>query len=115
MLLVRLASLLILQAIIHPAHLQCVQEAGMLPATWRACLIALLRCGGCRWTRQWTAEENRHGDLMNKYCYLSGRVNMKVPSLPSSALPSLQPLLAGSRSLHVGQAACVAPVLPAWA
>ena len=32
----------------------------------------------CRWTRQWTAEENRHGDLMNKYCYLSGRVNMKV-------------------------------------
>ena len=32
----------------------------------------------CRWTRQWTAEENRHGDLMNKYCYLSGKVNMKV-------------------------------------
>lgn len=33
---------------------------------------------GCRWNRQWTAEENRHGDLMNKYCYLSGRVNMKA-------------------------------------
>ena len=32
----------------------------------------------CRWNRQWTAEENRHGDLMNKYCYLTGRVNMKV-------------------------------------
>jgi hypothetical protein len=32
----------------------------------------------CRWTRAWTAEENRHGDLMNKYCYLSGKVNMKV-------------------------------------
>ncbi len=31
-----------------------------------------------RWNRQWTAEENRHGDLMNKYCYLTGRVNMKV-------------------------------------
>ena len=31
-----------------------------------------------RWNRQWTAEENRHGDLMNKYCYLSGRVNMKA-------------------------------------
>ncbi|CAK0780065.1 hypothetical protein CVIRNUC_004927 [Coccomyxa viridis] len=31
-----------------------------------------------RWTRQWTAEENRHGDLMNKYCYLSGRVNMRA-------------------------------------
>ena len=24
------------------------------------------------------AEENRHGDLMNKYSYLSGRVNMKA-------------------------------------
>ena len=32
----------------------------------------------CRWTREWTAEENRHGDLMNKYCMLSGRVNMKA-------------------------------------
>lgn len=25
------------------------------------------------WTRAWTAEENRHGDLLNKYLYLSGR------------------------------------------
>lgn len=31
-----------------------------------------------RWTRAWVAEENRHGDLMNKYCYLSGRVDMKA-------------------------------------
>ena len=30
-----------------------------------------------RWNRAWTAEENRHGDLMNKYCYLSGRVDMR--------------------------------------
>ena len=30
-----------------------------------------------KWVRQWTAEENRHGDLLNKYLYLSGRVNMK--------------------------------------
>ncbi|KAK1263330.1 hypothetical protein QJS04_geneDACA008406 [Acorus gramineus] len=29
------------------------------------------------WTREWTAEENRHGDLLNKYLYLSGRVDMK--------------------------------------
>eukprot|EP00249_Psilotum_nudum_P013712 c24469_g1_i2 orf=405-1841(-) len=29
-----------------------------------------------RWTRAWTAEENRHGDLLNKYLYLSGRVDM---------------------------------------
>ncbi|EPS74332.1 acyl-[acyl-carrier-protein] desaturase [Genlisea aurea] len=25
------------------------------------------------WTRAWTAEENRHGDLLNKYLFLSGR------------------------------------------
>ena len=30
-----------------------------------------------KWIRQWTSEENRHGDLLNKYLYLSGRVNMK--------------------------------------
>ncbi|URE38712.1 hypothetical protein MUK42_17770, partial [Musa troglodytarum] len=29
------------------------------------------------WTRAWTAEENRHGDLLNKYLYLSGRVDMQ--------------------------------------
>lgn len=29
------------------------------------------------WVRAWTAEENRHGDLLNKYLYLSGRVNMR--------------------------------------
>lgn len=29
------------------------------------------------WIRTWTAEENRHGDVLNKYLYLTGRVNMK--------------------------------------
>ncbi len=29
------------------------------------------------WTRGWTAEENRHGDLLNRYLYLCGRVNMR--------------------------------------
>jgi acyl-[acyl-carrier-protein] desaturase len=29
------------------------------------------------WSRGWTAEENRHGDLLNKYLYLTGRVNMR--------------------------------------
>ncbi|XP_072965055.1 stearoyl-[acyl-carrier-protein] 9-desaturase, chloroplastic-like [Typha angustifolia] len=29
------------------------------------------------WTRAWTAEENRHGDLLNKYLYLTGRVDMR--------------------------------------
>ena len=35
------------------------------------------RNGWSRWIRAWTAEENRHGDLLNKYLYLSGMVNMK--------------------------------------
>jgi acyl-[acyl-carrier-protein] desaturase len=31
-----------------------------------------------RWSRLWTAEENRHGELLNKYLYLSGRVDMNA-------------------------------------
>jgi len=34
--------------------------------------------GWVRWSRAWTAEENRHGDLLNKYLYLSGRCDMKA-------------------------------------
>lgn len=30
-----------------------------------------------QWVRSWTAEENRHGDLLNKYLYLSGQINMR--------------------------------------
>jgi len=33
--------------------------------------------GWAKWERKWTAEENRHGDVLNKYLYLSGRVNMR--------------------------------------
>lgn len=33
--------------------------------------------GWSKWVRSWTSEENRHGDLLNKYLYLSGRVNMR--------------------------------------
>ncbi|TDQ17520.1 acyl-[acyl-carrier-protein] desaturase [Algoriphagus boseongensis] len=32
--------------------------------------------GWVRWSKAWTAEENRHGDLLNKYLYLTGRVDM---------------------------------------
>ena len=35
------------------------------------------RNGWSKWVRHWTGEENRHGDVLNKYMYLSGRVNMK--------------------------------------
>ena len=41
-------------------------ETGADPTPW------------ARWTRAWTAEENRHGDLLNKYLYLSGRVDMRA-------------------------------------
>lgn len=33
--------------------------------------------GWSKWVRYWTGEENRHGDVLNKYLYLSGRVDMK--------------------------------------
>jgi len=33
--------------------------------------------GWSKWIRNWTGEENRHGDVLNKYLYLSGRVNMR--------------------------------------
>ncbi len=36
-------------------------ETGASPLPW------------AQWTRGWTAEENRHGDLLNKYLYLSGQ------------------------------------------
>ena len=34
--------------------------------------------GWVKWSRRWTAEENRHGDLLNKYLYLSGRADMRA-------------------------------------
>ncbi|KAL4186525.1 hypothetical protein AMTRI_Chr09g14510 [Amborella trichopoda] len=40
-------------------------ETGASPTSWAV------------WTRAWTAEENRHDDLLNKYLYLSGRVDMR--------------------------------------
>ncbi|XP_010271618.1 PREDICTED: stearoyl-[acyl-carrier-protein] 9-desaturase, chloroplastic-like [Nelumbo nucifera] len=40
-------------------------ETGASPTSWAV------------WIREWTAEENRHGDLLNKYLYLTGRVDMK--------------------------------------
>lgn len=39
-------------------------ETGVSPSPWAV------------WTRGWTAEENRHGDLLRTYLYLSGRVDM---------------------------------------
>ena len=41
-------------------------EEGTSPAPW------------AQWLRGWTAEENRHGDLLNAYLRLTGRVNMRA-------------------------------------
>ena len=42
--------------------------------------------GWSKWIRKWTAEENRHGDLLNKYLYLSGRVNMRQMEITTQHL-----------------------------
>lgn len=44
------------------------------------------RNGWSKWVRAWTAEENRHGDLLNKYLYLSGRVNMREMEISTQYL-----------------------------
>ncbi|WP_256011299.1 acyl-ACP desaturase [Desertivirga xinjiangensis] len=42
--------------------------------------------GWMKWLRYWTAEENRHGDLLNKYLYLSGRVDMRQMEISTQYL-----------------------------
>ncbi|MDB4237066.1 acyl-ACP desaturase [Flavobacteriaceae bacterium] len=44
--------------------------------------------GWAKWIRNWTAEENRHGDILNKYLYLSGRVNMREVEITTQHLIS---------------------------
>lgn len=44
--------------------------------------------GWSKWVRAWTAEENRHGDVLNKYLYLSGRVNMREIEITTQHLIS---------------------------
>lgn len=44
------------------------------------------RTGWSQWVRHWTAEENRHGDLLNKYLYLCGRVNMREVEITTQYL-----------------------------
>ena len=46
----------------------------------------LERNGWSKWIRHWTGEENRHGDLLSKYLYLSGRVNMKEVEITTQHL-----------------------------
>jgi len=47
-------------------HMEFRDETGTDTSPW------------AKWTRAWSAEENRHGDILNRYLYLSGRVDMKA-------------------------------------
>lgn len=42
--------------------------------------------GWNQWVRAWTAEENRHGDVLDKYLYLSGRINMREMQISTQHL-----------------------------
>jgi len=44
------------------------------------------KTGWSQWVRGWTAEENRHGDLLNKYLYLCGRINMREVEISTQHL-----------------------------
>ncbi len=46
------------------------------------------RNGWSKWFRAWTAEENRHGDVLNKFMYLSGRINMREVEISTQYLIS---------------------------
>lgn len=53
--------------------------------------------GWVQWSRAWTSEENRHGDLLNKYLYLSGRADMKEVEI------TIQNLIANGFDAKSGQ------------
>ncbi len=62
------------------------EEALPSYATWIATLDGVNTQGEPstawgEWNRNWCAEENRHGDLLNKYLYLTGRIDMKKVEL----------------------------------
>jgi acyl-[acyl-carrier-protein] desaturase len=56
------------------------EEALPTYETWLGSLKGVrtnIQGGWMKWIRSWTAEENRHGDLLNRYLYLCGRIDMK--------------------------------------
>jgi len=42
--------------------------------------------GWAKWIRAWTSEEKNHGNVLNKYLYLSGRVNMREVEISTQHL-----------------------------
>ena len=60
------------------------EEALPTYASWISTLDGVLDDKGeptsawAAWNRGWCGEENRHGDVLNRYLYLCGRVNMRA-------------------------------------
>jgi acyl-[acyl-carrier-protein] desaturase len=55
------------------------EEALPTYETWLGALDGVkqnVHGGWMKWIRRWTAEENRHGDVLNRYLYLCGRIDM---------------------------------------
>ncbi len=42
--------------------------------------------GWAKWIRAWTSEEKNHGNVLNRYLYLSGRVNMREVDISTQHL-----------------------------
>eukprot|EP01018_Ginkgo_biloba_P001119 Gb_22819 [translate_table: standard] len=90
-LLLNLKSLLPQDFLPNPSYI--ITDAGASPSSWAV------------WTRAWTAEENRHGDLLNKYVYLSGRVDMRqiektIQYLIGSGMPRNVETIAADEKRH---------------
>lgn len=65
------------------------EEALPTYETWLAGMEGVKQGGDntwMKWVRAWTAEENRHGDLLNRYLYLSGRVDMRAMEVSTQHL-----------------------------
>lgn len=55
------------------------EEALPTYETWLGALDGVyknVQGGWMKWIRSWTAEENRHGDILNRFLYLCGRIDM---------------------------------------
>ena len=67
------------------------EEALPTYETWLTDIVGIDKLqpeGWSKWMRMWTAEENRHGELLNKYLYLSGRINMRQMEISTQYLIS---------------------------
>ena len=56
------------------------EEALPTYESWLSGLVGVDQVGNngwMKWMRSWAAEENRHGDVLNRYLYLCGRINMR--------------------------------------